>query len=237
MSEKQVKEQEEKIVDKSIAEDDIEMQSFESEEELEQVPGSLIRKIAGSKRKMREYFVEREKMFIPPSRDLTAKFCRQILSGEKDLLYLHQVKFLDDIPQDSEIKTKVIYDKIKNDKDVTMYLPDYPEKKTPSRVYLCNIVNTIYPDVIPKLVKKLKKEKIKVREQKLKKYVLVRSKFAATLKAFESKRKDDPEKLGRFIGMMQEDRKKVLKKRKRHSVDDFDFNLADLSQKKKPVYG
>ena len=42
---------------------------------LEKIPGSVIKKVARSKSKMREYFVEVEKMYIPPSRDLTAKFC------------------------------------------------------------------------------------------------------------------------------------------------------------------
>jgi hypothetical protein len=43
--------------------------------ELEKIPGSVLKKVARSKAKMREYFVEVEKMYIPPSRDLTAKFC------------------------------------------------------------------------------------------------------------------------------------------------------------------
>ena len=41
----------------------------------------------------------------------------------------------------------------------------------------------------------------------MKKYVLVKKNWAAKLKAFESKRKDEPVKPGRFIGLMQEDRK------------------------------
>lgn len=42
---------------------------------LEKIPGSVLKKVARSKGKMREYFVETMKMYIPPSRDLTAKFC------------------------------------------------------------------------------------------------------------------------------------------------------------------
>ena len=81
----------------------------ERKEELEQIPGSVLKKVARSKSKMREYFVEVEKCYLPPSRDLTARFCQQVLSGAKDLLYLHEVRFLDDIPQDSELKTMKIY--------------------------------------------------------------------------------------------------------------------------------
>ena len=41
----------------------------------------------------------------------------------------------------------------------------------------------------------------------MKKYVLVKKNWAEKLKAFESKRKDEPLKPGRFIGLMQKDRK------------------------------
>lgn len=54
---------------------DMEEEQFD-EEELEEVPGSLLKKVARSKRKMREFFVEVCKCYIPPSRDLTAKFCQ-----------------------------------------------------------------------------------------------------------------------------------------------------------------
>jgi len=45
-------------------------------EEVEQVPGSLLKRVASSKRAMREFFVEEEKLYLPPDRDLTSKFCR-----------------------------------------------------------------------------------------------------------------------------------------------------------------
>lgn len=100
-------------------------------------------------------------------------------------------------------------------------------------MYLCNILNTIYPRSIPLLVKKLKKLKIVERDAKMKKFVLVRKKFAATLKAFESKRATDPEKVGRFVGLMQEDRKKNPKKRGSYSKVDFDFDLSKICKKLK----
>ena len=45
-------------------------------EEVEQVPGSLLKRVASSKKAMREFFVEEEKLYLPPDRDLTSKFCR-----------------------------------------------------------------------------------------------------------------------------------------------------------------
>ena len=52
--------------------DDIE----ESNLELEQVPGSLLKRIASSKKHMVEFFVEEFGFYLPPQRDLTAAFCR-----------------------------------------------------------------------------------------------------------------------------------------------------------------
>ena len=98
-------------------------------------------------------------------------------------------------------------------------------------MYLCNILNTVYPSSIPELVKSLKKLKIKERDAKMKKFVLVRKEFAATLKAFESKRATDPEKIGRFVGMMQEDRKKNPKKRGSYHKVEFDINFKKICKK------
>ena len=100
-------------------------------------------------------------------------------------------------------------------------------------MYLCNILNTVYPHSIPLLVKKLKKLKVVERDAKMKKFVLVRKKFAASLRSFESKRALDQEKVGRFVGLMQEDRKKNPKKRGSYHKIDFDFDLSKICKKMK----
>lgn len=67
----------------------------------------------------------------------------------------------------------------------------------------------------------------------MKKFVLVRKKFAATLRGFESKRSTDHEKVGRFVGLMQEDRKKNPKKRSSYSKVDFDIDFGKICKKVK----
>jgi hypothetical protein len=62
------------------------------------VPGSFLKKVASSKKSMREFFVEEEQLYLPPNRDLTAKFCRQILSGEKELIEIYQIKRSINVP-------------------------------------------------------------------------------------------------------------------------------------------
>ena len=62
----------------------------------------------------------------------------------------------------------------------------------------------------------------------MKKYVVVKKSYAKKLKKFMSKRKDEKIKPGRFIGLMQEDRKKEVSERKRYSKVDFDFICQDF---------
>ena len=45
-------------------------------EKVEQIPGSYLKKVASSKKAMREFFTEEEKLYLPPDRDLTSTFCR-----------------------------------------------------------------------------------------------------------------------------------------------------------------
>ena len=73
------------------------------DEDVEQVPGSLLKRVASSKKAMREFFVEEEKLYLPPDRDLTSRFCRQVLSGEKDLLHIGAINRTIGVPNDSEI--------------------------------------------------------------------------------------------------------------------------------------
>ena len=66
-------------------------------------------------------------------------------------------------------------------------MPDYTKKKVPSRVFLLDIINTIYPGAIKELVMKLREKKVQLRESKMKKFVLVKRGWVAKLKAFEGK--------------------------------------------------
>ena len=47
---------------------------------------------------MREFLINAGGFYCPPSRDLTAKFCKDILSGNKKLLKSSQVKWIEFVP-------------------------------------------------------------------------------------------------------------------------------------------
>ena len=87
--------------------------------------------------------------------------------------------------------------------------------------------------MIKQIVIELRKQKVKKREAKLKKYVLVKKSFAKKLKKFVTKRKGEISKPGRFIGLMQEDRKKEPTVRKKYSRVPFDFNFEEIVKKVK----
>ena len=57
-----------------------------------------MKSVAQSKQKMREFFIDDNNEYLPPDRDLTAEFCRQVLAGEKDLLHEGLVKKVANVP-------------------------------------------------------------------------------------------------------------------------------------------
>ena len=67
----------------------------------------------------------------------------------------------------------------------------------------------------------------------MKKYVKVKKSFATKLKTFVSKIQKESSDKGRFIGLMQEDRKQEKEERKSHSNVDFAFEFDDVTKKVK----
>ena len=137
---------------------------------------------------MKEFFIEEMNYYTPSDRDCTSKFFLKVLNGTKQLLSLKEVKFAYNVPQDSEIKTKKLYDKAILDPDIKKFLPDMPKKKIIGRSYLLNILNTIHPGVIKVLVQRLRAAKVKKREENMKKYVVMKKVFAEKLNKWKSKR-------------------------------------------------
>ena len=47
---------------------------------------------------MREFFYNAGGYYCPPKRDLTARFCKDVLQGKKKLLKLNEVKWVEFVP-------------------------------------------------------------------------------------------------------------------------------------------
>ena len=80
------------------------------------------------------------KKYVPPKRELTMEFARNILSGEKKLLDLEKVNWIQDIPQIKGLSTQRMWNELRNDKTVIMYFPNYSRTRLPSKNYLMNVI-------------------------------------------------------------------------------------------------
>jgi hypothetical protein len=81
------------------------------------------------------------KKYVPPKRELTMEFARKILSGEKKLLDLTKVNWIQDIPQIKGLSTQRMWNELRNDKTVILYFPNYSRTRLPSKNYLMNVTS------------------------------------------------------------------------------------------------
>lgn len=79
-------------------------------------------------------------------------FLRQILSGEKKLLKISEVKFVN-IPRFDELSVKNLYPRFKNDKLFMQHMPSkFAKGRLPDRAYFFNLLNTIHGDRVQEMV-------------------------------------------------------------------------------------
>ena len=111
---------------------------------------------------MRDFYGNKGQKYLPSKRDFTANFGWDVFSGyypifliklflgKKCLLPINEVKFIDGVPRYKELSAKRIWAEIRRDKDCLRYFPN--PNKCPQRVFLLNVINTIKPQSILKLV-------------------------------------------------------------------------------------
>ena len=58
---------------------------------------------------MRDFFINSGKYYVPPIRDLTSAFCRDILAGKKKLMKLSSVLWVEEVPHWAEFSSKKIW--------------------------------------------------------------------------------------------------------------------------------
>ena len=63
------------------------------------------------------------------------------------------------MPNYSELSSKRIWRELGNDPIISQYFPAYSKSRAPNKQYLLNIVNTIRPDSISKIVQTLKNKR------------------------------------------------------------------------------
>ena len=91
------------------------------------------------------------------------------MKGDKKLLLISDVKFIEHVPNYRELSSKGIWSELKQDPAIAQYFPAYSKSRSPQKKYLLNIVNTLRPDSIKQIVEALraKKEATKVENESI----------------------------------------------------------------------
>ena len=85
---------------------------------------------------------------MPPKCDLNRTFLKSVLKGEKLLIPLNMVKFIC-VPRYDELGVRSLFRLIKGDAEILRHLPDdYEKKRTISREWFLNVVNTVHPEFL-----------------------------------------------------------------------------------------
>ena len=89
---------------------------------------------------------------MPPINNINVDFLRAVFREEKKLLKMTDVKTIN-VPRYKEISVLEIMEELKGDTQVMQYIPNITAKgKQVDRVFFFNIVNTIRPEYMHKLI-------------------------------------------------------------------------------------
>lgn len=76
-----------------------------------------------------------------------------MLKDEKKLFLVSEIKHIN-VPKCPEINVKKIVEMVKDQPDIAPYLPsNITKKRGISREHLMNIVNTVYPQYLPQIIR------------------------------------------------------------------------------------
>ena len=101
-------------------------------------------------------------IYLPPKRDVTQKYLRRLLHGEKQDVKWSEVIVIN-VPQYEGLTINNLIKFSETEFDIHKFLPEYDYHKDPNRSWLCNIINTIILEKFNKFIDK----KIKERNKKL----------------------------------------------------------------------
>ena len=83
---------------------------------------------------------------------ITHGFLKDIFAGDKNLLKLSEVKFIQ-VPKYDEISVKNLYDKFMELPNMRTYFPEkYAKGRNCDREYLFNVTNSKHPTIVKELV-------------------------------------------------------------------------------------
>ena len=129
------------------------------------IPPSQFATKIPNKKALMEFFERHCSKYLPPAREMTMEFARDILSGKKHLLDMKDVKWVTKAPQLKDLNVKYIWSVIRRKQHLMKFFPSYTGKKFPTKAYLFNVVNTIEAGSIVKLIRQKIEERKKEKEK------------------------------------------------------------------------
>ena len=89
---------------------------------------------------------------MPPESLVNKDFLKQVFAEEKKLLKKKAVDPIH-VPSYDELSVRAMWPQFKKDKNFVKYFPDsFAESKGPSRKYFFDIMNTVYPEYLAKVM-------------------------------------------------------------------------------------
>ena len=99
---------------------------------------------------------------MPPDHMLNKDFLKQVLTEEMQLLKKQDVQHIE-VPQYEELAVKNIWPQFADDPQMLQYFPDaFSPGKGPSREYFYNVLNTVHPDFLKRLLDHANKQRMTV---------------------------------------------------------------------------
>ena len=121
---------------------------------------------------------------MPSYEMFTREFAKEVLKGEKKLMKLREVQFVQVVKYD-ELSVKTLYQKLVALPYMAEYFPNkYPKGRQCDRDYMFNIANTLHEETISALTEHALKQRHAVEGIKMKdESVLINDHWAEELKA------------------------------------------------------
>ena len=96
---------------------------------------------------------------MPPQGQVTKDFLKQVFAEEKQLLRKAAIKAVE-VPRYDELSVKKLWPSMSKDAKLMQFFPnDFAESRGPSRDYFFDILNTLYPDYMVKIMAHANKER------------------------------------------------------------------------------
>ena len=90
--------------------------------------------------------------YLPPVDVVNKDFLKEVFAEHKKLLRKSEVRYIS-VPHYDELSVKALWPDIKKDANFLSFFPSkYPKGKAPPRDYFFNVLNTLHPEYLEKII-------------------------------------------------------------------------------------